>query len=484
MTATHHQPRRSTIRTERFTVTRQAAIDAAHAYADSGRLLADVTEGVRYRTVSAAPADSAEIRRYLDEYLVPRLRRMGFATRIEPNPASPAHPFLLAVREEKDAPFTVLTYGHADVQPAQEGQWRGGLDPWELVVEGDRWYGRGTADNKGQHSINLAALEQVIAARGGRLGYTVKAIFETGEESGSPGLSEACQRHADELAADVLIASDGPRISAPTPTMFLGSRGMSMLRLEVPLREGSYHSGNWGGLLANPATILANAIAALVNGRGRLLVGELKPEDIPASVRRAVARLTVGGEPGDPELSENWGEPGLTPEERVLAWNTLEVLDLLAGDPHQPVGAIPGTAAATVQLRFVVGTDEERIAEHVRAHLDRAGFGSVQVTELARMSATRLDPEDAWVKLTESSLRRTTGAEVAILPNLGGSLPNRAFAAGLGLPTVWVPHSYPGCAQHAPNEHQLASLSRDAMGLMAGLFWDLGEEGAQAAGRS
>lgn len=101
-------------------------------------------------------------------------------------------------------------------------------------------------------------------------------------------------------------------------------------------------------------------------------------------------------------------------------------------------------------------------------------------TEVARMSATRLEPDHPWVRWAESSLAETSGKDVVLLPNLGGSLPNRAFAHVLGLPTIWVPHSYPGCAQHAPNEHQLASLSREAMGIMAGLFWDLGEENIPA----
>ncbi|HEY3733604.1 MAG TPA: hypothetical protein VGL63_06785 [Streptosporangiaceae bacterium] len=46
----------------------------------------------------------------------------------------------------------------------------------------------------------------------------------------------------------------------------------------------------------------------------------------------------------------------------------------------------------------------------------------------------------------------------------------------LALPTIWIPHSYPACAQHAPDEHLLAPLARQALQLMAGLFWDLGEQ--------
>ncbi|MGY4348278.1 hypothetical protein ACVWXM_004745 [Bradyrhizobium sp. GM7.3] len=63
----------------------------------------------------------------------------------------------------------------------------------------------------------------------------------------------------------------------------------------------------------------------------------------------------------------------------------------------------------------------------------------------------------------------------AVLPNFGGSLPNDVFSEILGLPTIWVPHSYPGCSQHAPNEHILLPLTEEALTVMAGLFWDLGE---------
>ena len=119
---------------------------------------------------------------------------------------------------------TVLSYGHGDVIRAQTDQWRDGLHPFTLVEEGDRLYGRGTADNKGQHLINIAALEAVIAARG-RLGFNCRMVIETGEETGSPGLHDFFAAQKDALSADVLIASDGPRLQPETPTMFMGSRG-------------------------------------------------------------------------------------------------------------------------------------------------------------------------------------------------------------------------------------------------------------------
>ena len=41
---------------------------------------------------------------------------------------------------------SVLLYGHLDKQPEMSG-WREGLGPWQPVLEGDRLYGRGGADD-------------------------------------------------------------------------------------------------------------------------------------------------------------------------------------------------------------------------------------------------------------------------------------------------------------------------------------------------
>ncbi len=454
--------------------TRQQTIAAATRWFDDGHLLAELARRVAHRTESQRADALPDLNRYLTEEIGPSLARLGFVFRIIENSVAGAGPFLLATRHEDDGLPTVLMYGHGDVVLGYDAQWRAGLSPWSVTVDGDRWYGRGTADNKGQHTINIAALGRVLAARG-RLGFNVKWLIETGEETGSPGLHALCERERAALAADVFIASDGPRLNAARPTIFLGSRGAFNFDLDVSLREGGHHSGNWGGLLANPGTILANAIASIVDARGRILVDGLRPPPIAASVRRALADIEPG-EPGGPEIDADWGEPGLSPAERVFAWNSLEVLAFKTGNPEHPVNAIPPRATANLQLRFVVGCDHERFIPSLRAHLDSHGFANVAVTaaRMELMHATRLDPDHPWVKRVAASIAATTGAPPAILPNLGGSLPNDCFADILGLPTVWVPHSYPACSQHAPNEHMLASVAREGLAMMTGLFWDMG----------
>jgi acetylornithine deacetylase/succinyl-diaminopimelate desuccinylase-like protein len=457
---------------------RQAAIRIAETVFDSGEFLNDLKRRVAYRTESQLPAQAPTLLSYLMDEIAPALHRLGFETRCLRNPSDVEAPMLLASRCESDSLPTVVTYAHGDVVRGYDAQWRSGLEPWHIVVEDDRWYGRGIADNKGQHSINLAALAAVIEARKSKLGYNVKMIFETGEEIDSPGLDAICASERDFLAGDLFIASDGPRVSAERPTLFLGSRGEINFELTVTLRDGGHHSGNWGGILRNPATVLASAISSIIDKNGRLLVKELLPPPIPGAVRDAIADVEIGKDRSAPYIDPSWGQPDLTTAERVLAWNTIEVLAFTAGNPEAPVGAIPPTAQAYCQMRFVVGTDWENAERHLLNHLRTCGIRDVQVTITSASPATRLDLANPWVNWAMTSIGRTTGKSPALIPNLGGTVPNAVFAETLGLPTIWIPHSYPACSQHAPNEHMLGSVAREALALMAGVWWDLGESAA------
>jgi acetylornithine deacetylase/succinyl-diaminopimelate desuccinylase-like protein len=440
---------------------------------DLDALRRDLARRVAFRTESQDDARRGELRAYLTDEIAPTLAALGFAHELWENPAPGAPPFLFAERVEDRSLTTVLMYGHGDVVRGYDDQWREAASPWRLEAKGNRWYGRGTADNKGQHSIILAALAHVLAQRAA-LGCNVKWLFEMGEEIGSPGLRAVCEQRSAQLGADVFIASDGPRLRSDLPTLFLGSRGCLNFTLDCTLREGAHHSGNWGGLLANPGTILASAIASLVDAQGKILVAGLRPPPIPDSVRRALATIEPG-EPGGPAIDADWGEPGLSAAERVFAFNALEVLAFRTGNPEQPVNAIPAGASAPLQIRFVAGCDPETFVPAIRAHLDAHGFRHVQVARdrALPMRATRLDPDHPWVRWAAASIKRTAGTAPAILPNLGGSLPNDCFAEVLGLPTLWVPHSYPACSQHAPDEHLLADVAAQGLRIMAGLFEDL-----------
>lgn len=457
---------------------RKGCITNAAAYFDQGGLFTDLSRRVAYQSESDGDKLPPALTSYLQDEMSPCLTRMGFDCRLLANPTAGGGPFLVARRIENTSRPTVLLYGHGDVVSGAPSSWRAGLEPWRVIVEGERWYGRGTADNKGQHSISLGGLQSAIRARAGSLGYNVTVLLESGEEAGSPGLLEFCDMHRDMLRADLFIGCDGPRIRADRPTLFLGSRGMVNFTLSLNCRDRAFHSGNWGGVLRNPATVLANAVATMVDARGIMRVEGLRAPDISSDIRNAVLDLPIAGDENDPDLDEDWGEPGLTPAERLMAWNTMEVLALAAGSADRPVNAIPPRAVAQCQLRFVVGTQWERLEELVGEHLRRHGFQGVEIKAGMATAATRLDLSSPWVQWCVGSLGATAGQPVAVMPNFAGSIPNAAFSDVLGLPTLWIPHSYPACGQHGPNEHLLAPIARQGLEMMAGLYWDLGEPGA------
>lgn len=462
-------------------MSRCGAIARIEQYFERDGFFRDLERRVAIPTESEEPERAGELRRYLADEMTPSLERLGFTCRVMENPLG-RWPFLVARREEGEGLPTIMSYGHGDVVRGYDAQWREGFSPWRLEKDGERWYGRGTADNKGQHTINIAALEAVLAERG-RLGFNLVMLIETGEEAGSPGLREFCAANKALFAADALIASDGPRLNPARPTLFMGTRGVMNFTLSVDLRAGGHHSGNWGGLLANPGIILAHALASLTSASGEILVPEWRPPAIPDSVRAAITDLTIEGGENAPEIDPDWGEPGLTAAEKVFGWNTFEVLAFRTGNPEKPVNAIPPRAVAHCHMRYVVPSDPKRFLPGLRRHLDERGFGMVEISEpSAQMAATRLDPEHPWARWAIKSLTETEGSAPAVLPNLGGSLPNDVFSELLGLPTIWIPHSYASCSQHAPNEHILADVSRSALRLMTGLFWDLGEPGTPAGG--
>ena len=459
--------------------TREKTIADALTYFDSGAFRARLAELVAVRSTSQDSGHEPDVRRYLQEYIRPWLERMNFAVTIHENPRPGFGPILTAERLENESRPTVLTYGHGDTVRGLEDQWRPGLDPWVLTEEGNFWYGRGTADNKGQHALNLAALETVLQARSGKLGFNLKLVLETAEERGSTGLRDFVAAHSKTLKADVLIGSDGPRVTPEIPTIATGTRGTFHFDLSLALRPGGVHSGHWGGLTRDPAILLAHAIGAIMDRNGKILVRDWLPQNgLPSAVRQVLANCPVGGGGEAATIDENWGEPGLTSAEKIYGWNSFIVLALISGRPENPVNAVAPNATAHCQIRYTVDTDPATFEPALRKHLDENGFENMKIENAGvRMPASRTDPHHPWVRWTVASMEKTLGRHVQVIPNASGGLPGDVFVDHLGVPLIWVPHSYNGCKQHGPDEHFLISTAREGIAAFTGIWWDLGEPG-------
>ncbi|MDB2610148.1 M20 family metallopeptidase [Amylibacter sp.] len=452
---------------------KEKAVQHATQYFDKGYFKKDLAELISVKTESQN--NECNLENYYDQNIIPMLVKMGFKCKVMENPLSKANIILFAERIENADFSTILTYGHGDVVLGQDSCWDNGLSPYKLIEKDNRYYGRGTADNKGQHLINIKALYSLLSVQK-KLGFNFKILFEMGEEIGSPGLKTFCQENKELLKADVFIASDGPRISQKIPTIFTGSRGGINFDLSVNLRDNAHHSGNFGGILKDPSIILSHAIASITDARGQINIPEWLPTSLTPDIKEILAKLPLVDAGFD--LDPDWGQKELTMTERVFGWNSFSVLAMLSGEPEAPLNAISGHARSTCQLRFVVGTDVNKIIPALRNHLNSFGFEDVNIheSEMTPFPATRLEMNNSWLSLITKSLENSMGSKIDLLPNLGGSLPNDSFSEVLELPTIWIPHSYAGCAQHSPNEHLSVPLARQALICMTALFADLSKE--------
>ncbi|MBO1359817.1 M20/M25/M40 family metallo-hydrolase [Acetobacter sacchari] len=468
-----------------------AALEAARTAFDGGafeRRLADLVA----RKSSSQDEDALPgLHAYLTDGLSPWLEEMGFSTEIFPNPESGAGPIMVAERIEPDAPLTVLSYAHGDTVAGLDAQWSIPSGPWRLHRDGDRWYGRGAADNKGQHAINLFALEQVLRHRSvrkdGRLGFSIKLVVETAEERGSQGLATFVAQHAERLKADVMIASDGPRVSPETPTVAAGSRGSFTFDLAVRLRKGGVHSGHWGGVTTDPAVILTHALASIVDRRGCIQIDDWLPPLTPGE-RSGGGLSKCPVDPGDDAATvvENWGEPGLTVPEKRYAWNAFIVLAMTCGRPEAPMNAVAPSARATCQIRYEPGSDPTKFMPALRKHLDDAGFENVAIENAGiTMPASATETDHPWIVRVATIMEKTLGRHVQVIPAVSGGMPGYAFTDTLRLPLVWVPHGHNGCKQHGPDEHMLVPIAREGVEAFVGLWWRLGDsDGGDTASTS
>ena len=456
---------------------RNTALARALTHFDTNGFRDHLAELVAIPSTSQDPGHAPDVDRYLSSAIQPGLERRGFAVEIHPTPVDGFGPILFAERLEGPGRPTVLTYGHGDTVRGLKDQWRAGLSPWVLTREGDHLYGRGSADNKGQHALNLTALEAVLTERGGALGFNLKLILETSEERGSIGLREFVAAQADRLVADVLIASDGPRVMPDVPTIATGTRGTFHFDLVVDLRPGGVHSGHWGGLTTDPAVILSHAIGCIMDRRGKILVRDWLPRNgVSAAVRAVLNGCPAGGGGESASIDPDWGEPGLTPAEKIYGWNSFIVLSMISGQPENPVNAVAPNARAHCQIRYTVDSDPAGFEAALRTHLDEHGFPEVRIENAyVRMAASRTDPGHPWVNWTAGSMEKSLGKRVQVIPNSSGGLPGDVFVDFLGVPLVWIPHSYNGCKQHGPDEHLLIGPAREGLAAYTGIWWDLGE---------
>ncbi|MCB0966530.1 MAG: M20/M25/M40 family metallo-hydrolase, partial [Ilumatobacter sp.] len=184
---------------------------------------------------------------------------------IDPPDLSPLVVVEIPAFGEAPTDDTVLLYGHLDKQPEMEG-WRDGLGPWTPIVEGDKLYGRGGADDGYAAFASLTAIEAVQASGGSHARCVV--LIEASEESGSPDLPAHVERLADRLGTPSLVVClDSGCIDAHRMWVTTSLRGVVVATLTVDIVTEGLHSGDVSGMVADTFRIARSLLDRIEDAR-------------------------------------------------------------------------------------------------------------------------------------------------------------------------------------------------------------------------
>ena len=383
---------------------------------------------------------------------------LRFTGMLQPTPKAFKRARQIAGIDDADAePPTLMLYVHYDVQPTDPIElWE--TDPFEPTRVGDRLYGRGMSDDKGNIAARLAVINAFKAEWGG-LPCNVKIFAEGEEESGSPNLPGLIENHKAKLTADACIWEGGGRNAQNHPLIYLGLKGVLAVELSVSLLNGDAHS-SYATVLPSAAWTLVNALNSIKDPTDDRILVEGFYDDVRDSTPEednALANL--------PDDSDEWRETfgnasfvsGLGSEDlprKHLFMPTANIAGLDSGYQGEGMKTVlPATASAKMDFRLVPDMRPDDIFDKVRRHLDRRGFENVELNLTSGVHPFRTDMSSKWAQMAIQTSEHTYGKPAVIYPTMAGSGPMYDFGGVLGIPITSAGIDHPTHKIHAPNEN-------------------------------
>lgn len=443
---------------------RPVPLDEVFAYIDARRdeYLARLSDYVRRPSISAHGEGIAEVA----DYIAHVINNIGLPARIVP---TAGWPMVLANSTRHDASKpTVLLYGHYDVQPPDPVEaWIS--PPFEPTVRDGRLFARGAGDNKGQHFAQLLGIEALLRCQD-TLPCNVIVLLEGEEEIGSPRMPAFVRDHRDELAADLVITSDGPVDASGRSRILFGVRGVLSFELRARGANRDLHSGNFGGIAPNPIWTLVQLLATMKNPRGEVTIDGFYDAVQPLNEleRAALARLPLDREGALRQLGIAEFDQPVERDyfERLSAWPTFTINGLHGGygGPGSKT-VLPHEAVAKCDMRLVEAQTADDIMAKVEDHVRRHAPG-VELVRQGSMDPSKTPLDSPYAETIRRAVAAGQGEEPLLVPALGGSLPDYVFTKILGIPAFGVPYANADESNHAPNEN--IELERFYKGIKTG----------------
>jgi acetylornithine deacetylase/succinyl-diaminopimelate desuccinylase-like protein len=350
---------------------------------------------------------------------------------------------------------TCTIYNHLDVQPASRETEPWDTDPFVFTKKGDRYFGRGTTDDKGPA---LSALWGILAAREANVALNLNVLWELEEEIGSPSFEDAVKKNASALATDHILVSDTIWVSRQQPACPAGLRGLQGITLSLQTGQTDQHSGVTGGAARNPVGELMQLVSEMYDAR----TGKVKMkgfyDDVVAPDRRELADFrnsgfTVKQFKKDHLFKSIRTEDPLDVMKRIWAMPTMEIHGLVGGYTGPGIKTIiPPKAEVKISFRLVPNQDPKKIQKIVKEFVKQRGR-DVKVEIENSMYPYRAPTTGPLADAVRDAMKFAFGREPVFIREGGSIGAVISMEQVLKTPVLFLGLSLPEHGYHAPNEN-------------------------------
>lgn len=368
-------------------------------------------------------------------------------------------PFVLAefTSDQPDAK-TLVIYNHYDVQPAEPlDLWT--TAPWTLSARDGKLYGRGVDDDKGNLTARLAAVAEYLKENDQTLPVNIIFIVEGAEETASQYLPEYLAKHANTIAADLVLWESGGKNADDIVEIYGGNKGIVTFELTANTADSDLHS-SLSAVVDSAPIRLSQAIAALFDQQGNIAVPHFYDEVIAPNAREKalIGQLPLTRE----DLIAQHGlkvplytdRNGQDLKETLYFQPTLNVQGIISGYNDKGVKTVlPATATAKLEARLVPNMSPDITLQRIADHLAAQGFSDITVTKTLGLAGYRSDMSDPEIQRVISVAKAYYQVDPVVMPTSPGTGPMATIYAALQAPIASLGVGYANNLDHAPNEH-------------------------------